>query len=161
MSTREIILLRHAQANDTTLTGDDHERDLTAHGQVQADSAGDWLKSHAATIDCVLSSTALRAQQTRERILAVIDAHELHEDARIYNATPGDLLEVLNDHSDDKRVLLIGHNPGLERLVALLVTGQSGDYRGIAPAGVAWLELPENAPLEPGSARLKHFWSPP
>ena len=51
-----------------------------------------------------------------------------------------------------------GHNPGLETLVALLATGQSGDFRGVPPGGIAWLEL--DGPAEPGSGVLKAFWSP-
>ena len=53
----------------------------------------------------------------------------------------------------------MGHNPGLETLVALLATGQSGDFRGMPPAGVAWFELAGGA-LEPGAGTLKAFWSP-
>ena len=53
---------------------------------------------------------------------------------------------------------LVGHNPGFETLVALLATGQSGDFRGVPPGGVAWLEIDGLA--EPGAGVLKAFWSP-
>jgi phosphohistidine phosphatase SixA len=55
-------------------------------------------------------------------------------------------------------VLLVGHNPGIERLVALLVEGRSDEFRGMPPAGLAVLHL--GGALEPGSARLGAFWSP-
>ena len=48
----------------------------------------------------------------------------------------------------------------LEQLVALLHSGQSGDYRGMPPAGVAVLEFPAEAAIEPGVARLSRFWWP-
>jgi len=53
---------------------------------------------------------------------------------------------------------LVGHNPGFETVVALLTTGQSGDFRGMPPGGIAWIELAGAA--EPGAGRLKAFWAP-
>lgn len=161
MQTREIILLRHAQA-DSLVPGEvDSERGLTLHGDVEADAVGEWLKSHAANIDVVLCSPARRAQQTAERVLSALGSDiMLLSEKRIYNATPGDLIDVLSLHEKIERVLLVGHNPGLETLAALLTTGQSSDYRGIPTAGIAWLELPAHAVLEPAVAKLKYFWSP-
>jgi len=53
---------------------------------------------------------------------------------------------------------LVGHNPGFETLVALLATGQSGDFRGVPPGGIAWFEI--DGAVEPGAGRLEAFWSP-
>jgi phosphohistidine phosphatase SixA len=78
--------------------------------------------------------------------------------AEIYNATPGELLALLDQHGDAKTLMLVGHNPGIERLVALLVEGRSDEFRGMPPAGLAVLHL--DGALEPGSARLDAFWSP-
>jgi phosphohistidine phosphatase SixA len=54
--------------------------------------------------------------------------------------------------------MLVGHNPGIERLVALLVEGRSDDFRGMPPGALAVLHL--DGTLEPGNARLDVFWSP-
>jgi phosphatidylserine/phosphatidylglycerophosphate/cardiolipin synthase-like enzyme len=59
---------------------------------------------------------------------------------------------------DAGTVMLVGHNPGIERLVALLVEGRSDDFRGMPPGALAVLHL--NGSLEPGNARLDAFWSP-
>ena len=67
---------------------------------------------------------------------------------------------ILLRHAHAERLLLVGHNPGLERLVALLSSGQSGDYRGMPPAAVAVLALPAEAEIEPGIATLSTFWWP-
>ena len=85
---------------------------------------------------------------------------ETREDERIYDATPGRLIQVADDHKDSGRVLLVGHNPGLEQLVALLTSGQSGDFRGMPAGGIAVLSMPADAALEPGIARLAAFWWP-
>jgi phosphohistidine phosphatase SixA len=78
----------------------------------------------------------------------------------IYEATPGTLIAVLEQHAHGAhRVLLVGHNPGMEQLLALLTSGRSPDARGMPPAGLAWIEL-QDAGFEPGGARLRAFWSP-
>jgi phosphohistidine phosphatase SixA len=77
---------------------------------------------------------------------------------RIYEATAGDLDALIDEHEDAQRLLLVGHNPGFETLVALLATGQSGDFRGMPPGGIAWFEL--DGAAEPGAGKLKAFWSP-
>ena len=48
----------------------------------------------------------------------------------------------------------------LHRLAALLHSGQSGDYRGMPPGGIAVLSLPAEASIEPGIAQLSAFWWP-
>ena len=55
---------------------------------------------------------------------------------------------------------MVGHNPGLERLAALLNSGRSGDCRGMPTAAVAVLGLPLETAIEPGAARLAAFWWP-
>lgn len=78
----------------------------------------------------------------------------------IYEATPGELLALVERHAvDAKQVLLVGHNPGIEQLLALLTEGRSADARGISPATVAWIELTDDV-LEPGHGRLRALWSP-
>lgn len=69
-------------------------------------------------------------------------------------------MSVVDEHKDLSRVLLVGHNPGLEQLVALISSGQSGDFRGMPAGGVAVLKLPVDADLEPGVAELVAFWWP-
>ena len=61
---------------------------------------------------------------------------------------------------DAERLLLVGHNPGLEQLAALMHSGQSGDHRGMPPGGIVVLTLPVDATIEPGIATLSAFWWP-
>ena len=159
MATREIILLRHAHANAATPGQDDMARILTPQGEAEADAAGAWLKEHAAAPERVLFSPAARARETCERVLAALGYADLRSEARIYEATPATLLRVLDDHSDASSILLVGHNPGLENLVALLTEGASDSGRGLPTAGVAWLSLADGG-LEPGTAEVRHFWWP-
>jgi phosphohistidine phosphatase SixA len=155
---QELILLRHAETMSSAPDGSDHARPLSAHGEAEARAAGRWLAGHGATPGRVLCSPAQRTLMTAREALAALAPSPLLYAPEIYDATPGDLLELLDRNADVGQVLLIGHNPGIERLVALLVEGRSQEYRGMPPAAVAWLHL--DGTLEPGSARVHAFWSP-
>lgn len=158
--TRELILLRHAHAEPAAPGEDDRSRGLTAGGEADAERTGAWLKRQGAAPDRVLCSPAARARATCARVLhALGNGPPVAEDARIYGATPASLLALLDERQDDRRILLVGHNPGLEDLVALLSGGASDSGRGMPPAAVAWLGLPAGV-LEPGTAEVRHFWWP-
>ncbi len=155
----ELILLRHAEAVPIETTGDDQARPLSPRGEQEAQAAGLWLASHGLRPERVLCSPTRRTDETTRLALAAIDAAPVPQMAvEIYNASPGELLALLDQHGDAGTVMLVGHNPGIERLVALLVEGRSDDFRGMPPGAMAVLHL--DGALEPGNARLDAFWSP-
>jgi phosphohistidine phosphatase SixA len=118
-----------------------------------------WLASHGIRPERVLCSPARRTDETARLALAAIDAAPIPQIiGENYDASPGELLALLVQHDDAGTELLVGHNPGIERLVALLVEGRSDDFRGMPPGALAVLHL--NGSLEPGNARLDAFWSP-
>ncbi len=158
---RKLILLRHAHAEQAMTGQPDLDRPLSSEGLKEAKKAAGWLKKQGLTPDLVLHSGARRTRETLDEVLTVIGSTvEQRQDERIYDATPGDLMKVLEDHSQIEQLMVVGHNPGLEQLVALLNTGLSSDHRGMPPASVAVLELLEDAPIEPEIAKLTHFWWP-
>jgi phosphohistidine phosphatase SixA len=160
---RELILLRHAHAEPASAGQADLDRPLSPVGLAEAEAAGRWLAGQGLLPDRVLCSPARRTRETLEAVLAVTGYAEQRLEDAIYEATPGTLIGLLQEQSEVERLLLVGHNPGLERLVALLDSGQSSDYRGMPPAGVAVLALPElpaRESIEPGLGRLTAFWWP-
>jgi len=159
---RELILLRHAHAEYVTIGMSDLDRPLSATGLAEAASAGQWLREQALVPDRVLCSPARRARETLEVVLEQIGYVDQRLESGIYEASAGQLIALLDAHLETDRLLLVGHNPGLEQLTALLHSGQSSDYRGMPPAAIAVLSIPSDGPqmLEPGSARLGAFWWP-
>lgn len=157
---RELILLRHAHAEPAAADQADLDRPLSPQGLAEAEAAGRWLLENGPVPDRVLCSPARRTRETLEAVLAITGYAEQRLEPDIYEATAGTLFGVLQAHADAERLLLVGHNPGMERLVALLHSGQSGDYRGMPTASVAVLSLPAQAVIEPGAARLAAFWWP-
>ncbi len=157
---RELILLRHAHADPALASQPDMDRPLSAEGLAEAESAGRWLLEKGLIPDCVVCSPSRRTRETLEAVLGVIGYVDQRLDERIYDATSGTLAAVADEHREVGRLLLVGHNPGLERLAALMHSGQSSDYRGMPPGGVAVLTLRDEATIEPGSADLSAFWWP-
>lgn len=157
---RELILLRHAHAEPGTLGQADMDRPLSSEGLAEAEAAGHWLASQNLVPDCVLCSPARRNRETLEGVLGVIGYVEQRVEDGIYEADPGALIALVDAHPDVGRLMVVGHNPGLEQLVALLNSGQSGDYRGMPSGAIAVLRLPQGAAIEPGAAQLDAFWWP-
>jgi phosphohistidine phosphatase len=157
---RELVLLRHAHAESAMPGQDDHDRALSARGRAEAAAAGVWLRDHGYQPDRVLCSSARRARETLDLAQDAIGHGETERIDAIYEATPGQLIALADAHRDVPRLLMVGHNPGLEHLAALMSTGQSGDFRGMPAAGIAVLRLPADAALEPGVAELAAFWIP-
>lgn len=157
---RELLLLRHAEAMQAGPDGRDAERPLSVHGQAQARAVGAWLAGQGADPDVVLCSPARRAQMTADAVCVALHTRTPRFLPGIYEATPGELLTLVENHAADARqVLLVGHNPGMEQLLALLTEGRSDGARGMSPAALAWIELDGDV-AEPGHGRLRALWSP-
>lgn len=157
---RELILLRHAHAEPADSASAMPCGDSGRSRSAWPVSAGRWLREQRLVPDRVLCSPARRARETLEAVLELTGYIEQRLDERIYEATPGTLASLVDEHRDAERLLLVGHNPGLERLAALMHSGQTGDYRGMPTAAIALLALPLEAAIEPGIARLIAFWWP-
>jgi phosphohistidine phosphatase len=157
---RNLILLRHAHAEPTASGQNDIDRPLSSEGQAEAEAAGRWLRDKGLVPDRVLCSPSRRTRETLEAVLAAIGYVDQRLEDSMYEAEPGTLVELADRHREVERLMLVGHNPGLEQLAALMHSGQSGDYRGMPPGGIAVLRLPADAGIEPGIATLSEFWWP-
>jgi phosphohistidine phosphatase SixA len=157
---RELILLRHAHAEAAIGGQADLDRPLSAEGLAEAEAAGRWLAAQKLVPDCVLCSPSRRTRETLEAVLGAIGYVDQRIEPSIYEATPGTLISLADTHAESERLLMVGHNPGFEQLAALLHSGQSGDYRGMPPGGIAVLTMPAGVSLEPGAAQLSAFWWP-
>ena len=123
---KTLLLLRHAKAENDAPGLTDLERALNERGEEQARSIGTFIKQQNLKLDLVLCSTAVRARQTAELVLAAaqLTASVLY-DRRIYEASPEGLSEVITEVEDGmSTVLLVGHNPVMEEFLRAL-TGQT------------------------------------
>jgi phosphohistidine phosphatase len=119
-----LTLFRHAKSSWDDERLDDHDRPLAERGHRDARRMGKRLARREHRPDLLLTSSALRARQTADYLIAALDLGEsrVRTERRIYLASPGDLLQVLEGLDDELRhVLLVGHNPGLTQLVNMLL----------------------------------------
>lgn len=139
MTDRRLVILRHAKSawpEDVP----DHERPLAERGERDAPVAGRWLAEHVGVIDVALCSPATRARQTWTLAAGELaGTPDTRYDERIYGASPGDLLAVVQDIEDDVgTAVLVGHNPGLSHLVTAL----AGQRHELKTSGIAVLTWP-------------------
>ena len=120
-----LILLRHAKS-DWSGAEPDRLRPLAKRGRRQAPEAGRWLAAGIGRVDLAVVSPAERARSTWELASAELSAPPpTRYDDRVYAASASELLGLVRELPDDvNTVVLVGHNPGVEDLVATL-TGQS------------------------------------
>lgn len=117
---RELLVLRHAKASRSADVASDYDRPLTRRGRRDAPRIARWLKTRELVPDLVVASPARRARETAELVLdeLALPAEAVRWDERAYDADVTALLHVLADAAGQaRRVLLVGHNPGLEDLV--------------------------------------------
>lgn len=116
---RTLILLRHAKAVQAHEAPSDKARGLTGRGRRDAAAAGAALEDAGLRPTLALVSTAERTRQTAELALANTAAEARFEDA-LYHAAPESLWDAFCD-ADAESVIIVGHNPGVAELVAMLV----------------------------------------
>lgn len=120
---KTLLLLRHAKSSWKDAALADFERPLNDRGRKAAGLIGKFIAKQDVNIDLVISSPAVRARETIDLVLrAAKRSPELRFDQRVYEASPTRLLEITSQIEDDRKsVMLVGHNPGMEELLALLV----------------------------------------
>jgi phosphohistidine phosphatase len=120
---KTLTLLRHAKSGYDEPPVRDFDRPLNAKGKRAALAVGRHLKGLGVGFDAVHASPARRVVETLAEVEAGYGrplAPRWNKD--LYLAAPATLLECVQALPDEvARVLFVGHNPGLEELVLLLV----------------------------------------
>ena len=164
-------MLRHGKSDWSDDSLDDFDRPLAKRGRKAVKRMARWLRSEGLLPAHIVSSTALRAEQTTRRLCRFADIPEgsVSWQEAIYEADVPTLLEVLAGcQTAAGRVMIVGHNPGFEELVEYL-TGSDIDapdddseHNSIFPtAALARLEMPDRWDrLDRGSAVLVGLMRP-
>ena len=123
-----LTLLRHAKSAWDDPVARDFDRPLNKRGRKAARVVGRAMREQGLTFDAVIASPAVRVVQTLHDVgdgygHAIVP----EQDPDLYLASPAVLLDRIHRVDDEaERLLLVGHNPGLEQLV-LLLTGSDRD----------------------------------
>lgn len=164
-----LYLLRHAKSSWDDPDLDDFDRPLNKRGRKAAKIMAAYFKDSGLAPAMVLCSPSKRTKETLKHLAPVLGDVPVEYDRRIYEASYQTLLLCLGDMpSEIGSVLVIGHNPGLERLALYLMSDQ-GHGPGAArlqdkyPTGsLAVLSSPAEGwdDLKVGSCRLDDFVRP-
>lgn len=154
----KLWLLRHAHAELQHPSGRDLDRRLDPAGRSACHQLQDWMRElPEGRPQQVLVSPAQRTQETATFALAHLDFPPAVIEPRLWNATAGDLLDLIQTQQPAAQaLLLIGHNPGLEDLLRWL-TGRFLPS-GMKPGMLVVLNL--SPPLQPGCGRMEHIFQP-
>jgi phosphohistidine phosphatase len=131
---RRLMLLRHAKTEHDAPSGRDLDRRLDNRGRGNAAEIGGWIGRHPPFPDSVLVSNAVRAHQTWdiawEAMKDLVPEPEVEIVPELYGADASQLLQTIREASatDPRRLMLVGHNPGMHELALALTS--SGDAAG-------------------------------
>lgn len=170
---RRVLLLRHAKSSWGSADLDDMARPLAPRGRKAAPLIGRHISGQSLVPDLVLCSTAVRARQTLELVIAEWDRAagddaQVDMRAALYLATVGEMLSAIRRLDDDiECVMIIGHNPGMAILADELASkGDPEHLQAMATkfptAALAVLDFETSSweAIAPGTGRLRTFVRP-
>jgi phosphohistidine phosphatase len=171
---RRLLLLRHAKAETAKPGRRDHDRILAERGQSDAERLGVYLTRHALVPDQALVSDAARTRETWTLLAQSFeqrfddDDDAVRLDGDLYEASPETILRVIQETEPEVGTLLVvGHNPGLQQLAALLIASGDVDARRrlqeafpTTALAVIHFATDDWSGVHPSGGRLEHFITP-
>ena len=158
---KRLLILRHAKSSWKNPDLRDHDRPLNKRGKRDAPRMGRLMREEGILPEWAFTSTAERARVTLEHALEEGGAAcEVRLAPELYLAVPADIVDVLRGTPEPhSRVLVVGHNPGMEDLVHAL-TGEEVTFPTAALAVVdceceTWTDLAMT-----GLETLVRLWIP-
>jgi len=157
---KQLYLLRHANSEPWSPLGNDFSRKLSESGFDDAGVVADWAIATLQAPDTVLCSPAKRTRQTLApylaqwpQLLSVTDYVD-----SLYNASLNMLFTLMEDaFSYSEHLLMVGHNPGFERLLMSVVQPeQSAAISRMAAGTLAVIEFPEDFKRDVQDGNLLH-----
>jgi phosphohistidine phosphatase len=123
---KTLTLLRHAKSAWDDPVARDFDRPLNRRGRRAAQTIGREMRSLGLIFDQVIASPAVRVIETLDDVAEGYGrSFEARFDKRIYLASTDTLLDVIHSADEEAaRLLIVGHNPGLEKLALLLTRGE-------------------------------------
>jgi phosphohistidine phosphatase len=143
-----IYILRHGIAAEPGTPGikTDAERPLIPKGERRLQSAAAAMRKMELSFELILSSPLVRARQTAEIIADELKLKKRMElsDALAPGGSVKNLIKQLNEWQPAlENILLVGHEPYLSRLIALLATGNTVATIEMKKGGLCKLDAPE------------------
>jgi len=158
MGHMELLVIRHAIAIERSPEIEDADRQLTERGRRRFRQVVRGLRALDLRVDRILSSPWRRAAETADLALSLLrGAGSAEICAQLTHAPRSELLTAIAS-TGVPRVAVIGHEPWLGELIAMLTTGEPrhGDTLPLKKGGVALLD----GAVAPGGMRLQALLPP-
>jgi len=141
----KLWILRHARAEGHSPTGRDRDRALSSRGIMACGYLNQWLQNSGLILPAIaLVSPARRTRQTADQVLEDLPVR-IELDEQLWLATTADLLRLIEPaRKASTDLMLVGHNPGLEDLIARL--GAALPVPGLKPGTLVVLDLGASGP---------------
>jgi phosphohistidine phosphatase len=162
----ELLLLRHAKSSWADEDMTDHERPLNPRGITAAGRMGRLCKELDLVPDRILTSDACR---TRETVAGLTEASGFQgtvtQTRSLYLASPQSILETVREFGGEaRRLLVVGHNPGMQTLMSKLAstpihcpTATISRFQIREPAVTAWADWSGDAAIHLGTWRPREL----
>ncbi len=137
-----LFLWRHAEAEVMSQSGLDADRKLSPKGEQDALKMAAWLAAHLPKDCLILTSPALRCQQTANA-LNQVNPHQqfsiqVVEDLNV-ESSAHDVLNIIERHRALRYVLMIGHQPYLGEVICQLID-MSPVHCSVKKGAVWWIK---------------------
>lgn len=168
---KRLLLFRHAIAADRAPSGEDFDRPLTIKGREDSKLVGAYLNKKAIAIDCVLCSPAARTRETWEAASSVLKCAPtvLFPDRLYKEGEEAIYREIAAAPGVCERLLIVGHNPGLESFARSLADAEISRAKPLARLSAGFpkgalarfrLDIDRWDAIRPRSGRLTSFKRP-
>lgn len=156
--------MRHAKSDWSTGLAD-VDRPLGPRGHRDAPRMAAWLLDNDLAPDAIITSAANRAFATAQYVADYVGLKDADMDVRdeLYLASGERWLRALHEYTGDHRLLICGHNPGLDELVEFLSADAptlTADGKLMTTAAIAHFAIERWRDLAAGSAPLRSLMRP-
>ena len=126
-----LYVIRHGIAEDIAPDGDDRSRRLTPAGRRKMRAAAAGLKALGLRLDVLLTSPFPRAAETAALVSEALGGEPAPQEliALEQGVAPAETVRALSPFSAARHVAIVGHEPGLSGVAALLLSGSADGLR--------------------------------
>ena len=154
---KKLLLIRHAKSSWADITQRDFDRPLNDRGNKDAPKMAKRLIKQDVSIDCFVSSPAVRALTTAEYFAEAYDVKKkmIVQEPSLYHATIEVFFDIISRLNDDhKTVAIFSHNPTITEFANELGVARIDDMPTCAIFAVkadikSWKEFKDS---------IKNFW---
>ena len=157
----DCLFVRHGIAVEREeWDGKDVDRPLTEEGKRRVRQVAAGLRRLAVRPTVIFVSPARRAVETAQLLHDLLRKPSRMElrDELLPEASPADLVRLLNSCSSESCVICVGHEPQLGMTAGVLLSGRTSASFPLMKAGACLIEL--SIPVKPGQGLLRWWLTP-